>query len=232
MSSLLDPSLSDRALPPLPSKTLPEPAPAESHKIPKPANLHLDLSGLSGPFSPSIYPPTTGAVSAPETTVSYFSLADKPENLHPLLRVDTSTTSVRKAGGGSSSVVISPSLYPPTVSRPGSVSPIGSTAGSTFSNSSRASSPSVANLSQLSVVRQRLAQIERNHSQLSSSSQSGFSGIASRVSTPVPVSPAGSAWSKREAVFLNTPTGNKKAQSIVSSKDKDSESSKIGRAHV
>ncbi|KAF8904409.1 hypothetical protein CPB84DRAFT_1772964 [Gymnopilus junonius] len=215
MSSLLDPSLSGRSLPPLPTNALLDPS-----KDTKPSNLHLDLSELKGPFSPSIYPPTSGVVSAPETTVSYFSLADKPGNLHPLLRVDTSTTSVRKAGGSNSSVVISPSLYPPTY-RPGSVSPIASTARSTLSSSSRSSSPSVANLSQLSVVRQRLAQIERNHSQLSS--QSGFTGITARVSTPTPVSPAGSRWSKSEAVFHNT--GNSTSRPHSSSSVNDSSKS-------
>jgi len=57
---------------------------------------------------------------------------------------------------------ISPSVYSP-VSRPAS------------SESYRSTSPSVANLGQLSVVKQRLAQIERNHTQ---SPQHGIHGTA------------------------------------------------------
>ncbi|KDR75144.1 hypothetical protein GALMADRAFT_249068 [Galerina marginata CBS 339.88] len=200
LSSLLNTSYSDRSLPPLPVKSdLPNVPPLDvpETKVKKPPSLHLDLSEFKGPISPSIYPPTSCAL---------FSTKSPDENLaipQQLLRVDTSVTSVRKRGGGTSSVVISPSIYPPTMdSRPTStsaISPVSSTPGFM-----RSSSPSITNLSQLSVVRQRLAQIERNHSQLSSGS--GFSGMSARMSTPSPVSPAGSGWSKREAIFHNAAT--------------------------
>ncbi|KAF8973054.1 hypothetical protein BDZ97DRAFT_648730 [Flammula alnicola] len=177
LSNLLQPSFSDRSLPPLPPVS-PLP-PVASLSIPennnkKPQNLHLDLSELQGPISPSIYPPTSQAPSS----VGSSTVGGRPRNLH----LNTSS-------------LISPSIYPPT-SRPGSYflgSPISSTTGSACP-----SSPSVANLSQLSVVRQRLAQIERNHSQLSAQSE-----LTADSSTPTPSPVSSSGWSKRDAVFHN-----------------------------
>ncbi|KAF8813861.1 hypothetical protein BYT27DRAFT_7180635 [Phlegmacium glaucopus] len=94
---------------------------------------------------------------------------------------------------------ISPSIYPPT-SRPtssiGSPNPLSPGPISPI-ESSRPNSPSITNLTQLSVVRHRLAQIERNHSELSTQSV-----LTTRTSTPVSPSSC-SAWSRKEAVWYN-----------------------------
>jgi hypothetical protein len=90
---------------------------------------------------------------------------------------------------------ISPSIYPPTssIGSPNLLSPISPTPISP-TGVSRPNSPSITNLTQLSVVRQRLAQIERNHSELSSASTT-------------PVSPSScSAWSRKELVWYNPRT--------------------------
>ena len=103
---------------------------------------------------------------------------------------------------------ISPSIYPPTSSI-GSPNPLSSISPAPISpiGVSRPNSPSINNLTQLSVVRQRLAQIERNHSELSA--QSGLS----RASTPVSPSSC-SAWSRKESVWYNpraSPRGGDKS---------------------
>ncbi|KJA27876.1 hypothetical protein HYPSUDRAFT_62913 [Hypholoma sublateritium FD-334 SS-4] len=179
LSPLLISSRSQRSLPPLPPPT---PAPLlqpilngeTKHNAPM---LHLDLSDLQGPISPSIYPPTSHVPSpagsyAPSTNTSASA---KPRNWY-----------LNPASSAS------PSVYPPA-SRAGSyfvASPTTMTPAS-----SCPSSPSVANLSQLSVVRQRLAQIERNHSHLS--------GQSVRTPGPLPSPASSSGWSRREAVFHN-----------------------------
>lgn len=185
LSPLLISSRSQRSLPPLPPPT---PAPLlqpllnsdNKHNAPM---LHLDLSDLQGPISPSIYPPTS---HVPSSAGSYAlstntSASAKPRNWH-----------LNSASGAS------PSVYPPP-SRPGSyfvASPTTMTPAS-----SCPSSPSVANLSQLSVVRQRLAQIERNHSHIS--------GLSARTPGPLPSPASSSGWSRREAVFYNAGSRSK-----------------------
>ena len=108
------------------------------------------------------------------------------------------------------SPINSPSIYPPT-SRPtssiGSPSPL-SPISSPISpiGVSRSNSPSITNLSRLSVVRQRLAQIERNHSELSTQTQ---------TSASAPVSPPSrSAWSRKEAVWY-TPRPSPRSDTTV-----------------
>ncbi|PPQ68030.1 hypothetical protein CVT25_014491 [Psilocybe cyanescens] len=180
-SKPISPSYSDRSLPALPPKSpipisdalplsLPIIVPLATPK--KVPNLRLDLSEFKGPISPpNMRPP------APQTH-GQFSPND---------------------------AVISPSIYPPT-SRPTSmfigspISPISGISVGSGSGTTSPYSPSIRHLSQLSVVRQRLAQIERNHSELSAESR-----YSSSSTTPSsgPVSPTGSGWSKREAIFHN-----------------------------
>ena len=190
LSPLLISSRSQRSLPPLPQ---PSPAPL-LQPLPKSENkhnapmLHLDLSDLQGPISPSIYPPTSHVPSpagsyAPSTNTSASS---KPRNWH-LNRVSGASPN-----GASPSVYLAPSragsyfVASPTTMTPASSCP---------------SSPSVANLSQLSVVRQRLAQIERDHSHIS--------GQSVRTPGPLPSPASSSGWSRREAVFHNAGSRSK-----------------------
>ncbi|KAF5321418.1 hypothetical protein D9619_001447 [Psilocybe cf. subviscida] len=203
-SPLLSPSYSDRSLPPLPPAT-PVPqvtAPLSIPDKPKnPQNLHLDLSDLQNPISPSIYPVTFATASSAASTPSGGAHdATTPETNPQRLRVETGS-------------LISPSIYPPSARRlsafsGGSLTPgaLPTPGGGPTTPRSCPNSPSIANLSQLSVVRQRLAQIERNHSELSRENSLAVAA-RSRPSTPMksPLS-ATSRWSRREAVFLNTPT--------------------------
>jgi len=94
---------------------------------------------------------------------------------------------------------ISPSIYPPTSRPTSSIGSPNSLSPSPISPTefSRPYSPSITNLNQLSVVRQRLAQIERNHSELSAQSE-----LTTRASTPASPSSC-SAWSRKEAVWHN-----------------------------
>lgn len=163
LSPLLNSAHSDRSLPPLPASNLltltqPLAIPESKHNVP---NLHLDLSDLQSPISPSIYPPTSHLPS-PAATGS----------------------------------LVSPGTYPTYAS--GSYFVASPTSMTATPASSCPSSPSIANLSQLSVVRHRLAQIERNHSHLSSQS------VAPPRITPLPSPASSSGWSKSEALFRNT----------------------------
>ncbi|KAG6813383.1 hypothetical protein H0H92_011649 [Tricholoma furcatifolium] len=107
-------------------------------------------------------------------TVSQRPLPPTPlETLPPLMTSTVDTYSQ------ASCPPISPSIYPPTqpVSR-----------ASSAPGQSRSSSPSIANLSRLSVVRQRLAQMEMSSSSLSSSPDSPVSSrlsVCTRLTTPV-----------------------------------------------
>ncbi|KAF4620742.1 hypothetical protein D9613_000491 [Agrocybe pediades] len=230
LSPLLEEDFLERSLPPLPEKSpaLPQVLPLnvpDKPTVRKHPDLHLDLSELQGPISPSIYPPTSIGPSpgAADSKLAAAAAASSPDNKLPqLARLDTTSTTLSN-GSKHTRVVIAP--FSPFVASPEGCS----TPGSARSHAS--SSPSIANLSQLSVVRQRLAQIERTHSQLSAESEvqqqsqrtrSRMSEVSSssvvspaaksytrssRASTPTspsPVSPAGSGWSKGEAIFLNT----------------------------
>jgi hypothetical protein len=156
---------------------------------PTPTPIPKVCALLSPSYSDRSLPPLPPKASLPPLTIpdNRLQIPSTPtkfggqQHLHPDTFSPTNTP-------------ISPSIYPPTSSisspnplSPTPISPIGV---------SRPNSPSITNLTQLSVVRQRLAQIERNHSELSA--QSGLS----RASTPVSPSSC-SAWSRKELVWYN-----------------------------
>ncbi|KAH9485558.1 hypothetical protein JR316_0002468 [Psilocybe cubensis] len=178
----VSPTYLERSLPALPPKS----------PISPPATLPLSLPPVAPLFTPKKGPSLHLDLSEFKTPISPPHTSQRTSHNRGQL-----TPSER---------VISPSIYPPT-SRPVSTfiaSPISPTSGLTVGSGSPCpNSPSIRNLSQLSVVRQRLAQIERNHSELSAESR-----YSSACTTPTsgPVSPAGSGWSKREAVFYNAGT--------------------------
>ena len=249
LSPLLEDDYLERSLPPLPGKSpltpvLPLNVPDKESKVKKHPDLHIDLSEFQGSISPSIYPSTSAGPSPGEQSHGgggTMSSSPGIKKLPQLARLDTTLTTLsNRSSVSNNKVVIAPSICPSS-SRPASTlfssSPTGcSTPGS--ARSSASSSQSITNLSQLSVVRQRLAQIERNHSQLSAESEtqrksSKISGISSpsssRASTPtsVPVSPAASGWSKGEAVFLNTrKTTSSRSKGAVSPSESNASSSK------
>jgi len=171
MSSLLSSSKSQRSLPPIPPEKLPSVATSTTAKkaSKRPVNLHLEIPHTNTVLSPSIY-----LASLPRTPLPSPSLESRPI-LFSNSTSQTSTTVIRPTP-------LTASTYPTAASRPPSILGAGSPP----------ASPSIANLSQLSMVRQRLAQIERNHSQISS--RSGYSdAVVARPSTPVtPVTPV--AW--------------------------------------
>ena len=164
-------------------------------KIPIESPVSIPIPKISALLSPSysdrslpplppkaILPPLT----IPDNTLQISSTPTNPEEQH--LHPDTLSPI---------NTPVSPSIYPPT-SRPASFigSPISPNSISPI-ELSRSSSPSITNLSQLSVVRQRLAQIKRNHSELSAQS-----GSMTRTSTPVSPSSC-SVWSRKEAIWYN-----------------------------
>ncbi|KIM45293.1 hypothetical protein M413DRAFT_24527 [Hebeloma cylindrosporum] len=214
------PSLSDRSLPPIPPKS-PLP-PVEPLSIPaknKP-NLYLDLSEFDGPISPSIYPPTSmaGSLAGTEVPIDMDGIVKTDSERPKHLRLDMTSTSE------DGDRVISPSVYVGTStysSRPTSLfvsSPISPGSATSYSSpfTSRANSPSISNLSQLSVVRQRLAQIERNHSQLSAQSiRTETPPTRSAASSPVNRGGSSNGWERREAAFHNNSSA-KRAKSVVS----------------
>ena len=153
---------------------------------------------LSPTYSDRALPPLPPKATLPPLTIPDYrlqipstptkSVGQQQEHLHQDTFSHTNTP-------------ISPSIYPPTSST-GSPIPLSSISPAPISpispiGVSRPNSPSITNLTQLSVVRQRLAQIERNHSELSA--RSGLS----RTSTPVSPSSC-SAWSKKEMVWSNS----------------------------
>lgn len=112
------------------------------------------------------------------TSYSERSLPPIPREARPnLLSLNTLSMDANTRIGSLSP--ISPSVYPPT--RPVSRASSGV--------DSRCKSPSIANLGQLSVVRQRLAQIEHNSSQSSygglTSPTSSQASYSTRLTTPV-----------------------------------------------
>ncbi|PPQ76612.1 hypothetical protein CVT24_011329 [Panaeolus cyanescens] len=181
-SPLLHPSYSDRSLPPLPPSSPPPPL---HLSIPDTAPLVQSVirTGHIGPSDGTI-PPVEGPISPsiyPPTlapTISNGSV-EKPYPKPPSLRVKTS--SLARSNDRPSSSTLSP-ITPRSTPR----------------------SPSVQNLSQLSVVRQRLQQIERSHSALSTQT---MSGLASGASTPVRArSPLSPVTPTRPKVPMKSPT--------------------------
>ncbi|KAF9478805.1 hypothetical protein BDN70DRAFT_726008 [Pholiota conissans] len=182
LSPLLVASNYERSLPPLPPASLfpPQKIPPVAENKHNAPNLHLDLSDLQGPISPSIYPPTSH-VPSPATSGS----------------------------------LISPGSYPTTTYMSESyfvASPTSMTA--TTPSSSCPTSPSIMNLGHLSVVRQRLAQIERNHSHLSAQSH------GTNRTTPLPSPASSSGWSRREALFSNDPKTPSRSRPTSFAEDK------------
>ncbi|KAF8070690.1 hypothetical protein FPV67DRAFT_1488366 [Lyophyllum atratum] len=153
---------------------------------------------------------------SPMSATAISSAASDPErSLPPIpvmgaLRLDTQWLGVHSRT--SSSSPLSPSIYPPT--RPVSRA---------SSNASSQPSPSIANLSQLSVVRQRLAQMEPTSSQSSdgglTSPTSSRAAHSSRLSTPVLRSPKALPTSPPEChdMMRNQSAQSSVADSILAS---------------
>ena len=177
-------SSSNRSLPPLPAD-IPEAvalfndAAIPKLEVKKPVKLHLDIPPLNGVLSPSIYPPTSRASSSSSAGGTPLDTPTRGS------RPPSSTTVIRPA-------FLSPSTSP-TTPRPASI----------LSAISQSTSPSITNLSQLSMVRQRLAQIERNHSHVSSSSRRSS---VLMPETPSAVSSQRSGRSKGKAEVLHAMT--------------------------
>ncbi|KAF8160742.1 hypothetical protein B0H34DRAFT_795616 [Crassisporium funariophilum] len=177
-------------------------------------------------ISPSTYPATSRTNSLAGSPVNTLRNSPAPPRLPPLAIPDQQTPKPPSLDRHSSTgrTIISQSTYPATART-------SSLAGSP--SNSCPNSPSVANLSQLSVVRQRLAQIERNHSELSAKSGT-TTPTATRPSTPIsPVerfrkseasrpdaNPRTSRSSRREVTKMKaedppTPTPQKKRKADV-----------------
>ncbi|KAF9529248.1 hypothetical protein CPB83DRAFT_273503 [Crepidotus variabilis] len=201
MSVLLNPSFSQRSLPPVPPETVPPTSPQAPNvplKESRKPNLHLDIPPpvLSTAFSPSLYPPTSAASTptggSPLETPSRTSATTTA--FPPFLASNNHSSSTPCAS-------LSASTYAATSHHP-----------SLFGASSPPASPSIINLGQLSMVRQRLAQIERNHSEISARSSGGYSATVSRPGTPMTptksrraMSPLGSPTSIRTVPALPSP---------------------------
>ncbi|KAF9050105.1 hypothetical protein BJ165DRAFT_984467 [Panaeolus papilionaceus] len=182
-SSLLSPSYSDRSLPPLPPASPPPPL---HLSVPESAPLVKNLLQTGKTGAPNrTTPPSEGPISPsiyPPTMYSDNQSNNSQEQSHPqppALRVKT--TSLSRTGERPASSLSSP-----------------------ITPRSAPHSPSIQNLSQLSMVRQRLAQIERSHSELSTQT---LSGLASGASTPVRArSPLSPVTPTRNRIPLKSPT--------------------------
>lgn len=188
MTTLLSHSCSNRSLPPLPAD-VPEVVPKLESK--KTVKLHLDIPPLNSVLSPSIYPPTSHGSSSAGTPLDTPTRDPRPPFLSN--SNSSSTTVIRPA-------FLSPSTSP-TTPRPASI----------LSAISQSTSPSIMNLSQLSVVRQRLAQIERNHSQVFSRS----SGSDAETSVLMPETPVGNKNATKSPSSVPSQSGRSKGKAEV-----------------